>query len=49
MTTCDADAQEPETVQLLHLSSTDIDRGVCLLLLFSKTNDQLLGFADVEQ
>ncbi len=46
---CDADSQEPETVHLLHLSSTDVDRGVCLCLLFSKINDQLLGFVDVEQ
>ncbi len=37
----DADSQESETFHLLHLSSTDVDGDVCLLL-FSKMNDQLL-------
>ncbi len=46
---CDADSQEPETVHLCHLSSIDVDRGVCLCLFLSKIIDQLLGFVDTEQ
>lgn len=43
---CDADSQKPQTVYLLHFSST----GVCsFAFLFPKINHQLLGFADVEQ
>lgn len=35
---------------LLHLSSTHVNRGECLcLLFFYKINDQLFGFADSEQ
>ncbi len=33
---CDADSQETKTVLLLHFSSTDVDRGVCLCLHFPK-------------
>ncbi len=40
----------PMNLKLLLLpSSTDVDRGICVHLLFSKINDQLLGFVDVEQ
>ncbi len=42
-----ADSQEPKTVHLLHLNSTDVDRGVSLPP-FSKLNDWVLGFADIE-
>ena len=42
--------KDPKKAHLLHLSSTDADRGVCLcLLFFLKINNQLLGFADVKQ
>ncbi len=41
----DADSQEPETVHLLHLSSTEVDRGVSSPL-FSKINEQFIGFTD---
>ena len=40
--------QEPEAVQLFHLSSFHVDRLMCLHLPFPKIY-QLLGFADVEQ
>ena len=38
------DSKELKTVHLLHLSFTDVGRGVCLCLLFSDS-----GFADFEQ
>ncbi len=37
-------ARQQQSEQLLHLSSIGVDRGV-RLLLFSKINDQLCGFA----
>lgn len=40
---------EPKTVHLLHLGFTGIDGDVCLFFLFSKINNQLRGFIDVEQ
>ncbi len=32
----DVNVKEPKTVHLLHLSSTDVDRGVGLCILFLK-------------
>ncbi len=46
---CFSDSQEPVTVHLLHLRSTNVDRAVCLCLFFNKINNQPLGFSDVEQ
>ena len=45
----DGNSKEPKTVELLHLSSTDADRAVCLCLLLSYINNELLGFTDVQQ
>ena len=42
----DADFKDPVSVHLLHLSSTDEDRGVCLWLLSSEINI-ILVFADI--
>ncbi len=42
-------SQEPTAVDLPHLSPTHVDRSVSLCPLLPKINDQLLGFADVEQ
>ena len=45
----DGNSKEPKTVHLLYLSSIDVDRDLCLCLLYSKINNQLLEFTDVEQ
>lgn len=42
-------SQEPKIVQPLHFSCTDVDRAVCLCLLFPKVNKQLLVTVDAEQ
>ena len=36
----DGNSKEPVTIHLLHLSSTDGDRGMCLCLLFSQSDRQ---------
>ena len=41
---CDVDSQEPKTVNLLHLSSTDVDRAGCLWLLSPKNKQSAPWF-----
>lgn len=44
-----ADSWEPKSVYLLHLTSTNVDRGGCLCFVFYEINNQLRGFVDIEQ
>ena len=39
-------SKEPLPLHLVHLISTYVDRGVCLCLLLSKTNNQLIAYVE---
>ena len=41
--------RNPQTINQLHLGSSDVDRGECFCLLSSKINKEFLGFVDTEQ